>query len=469
MLRDYQAKALDDVRAAYRAGHRSVVLVAPTGAGKTVIAADAIRSARARGRRVLVVVPRVEILGQTVARLDDPTIVAAGHDRKGDPGLIVAMAQTLARRGSDIGEVDLIIVDEAHLALAETYARILERWPNAHRLLLTATPCRTDGRGLGEIATALVEVASVRGLVEAGHLVSPVVYSAQVPDLAGVRRGASGELAPGEAGARYQKTVILADTIEQIQMRCAGRRVLVFASSVEHSRAIVEQLGDRARHIDGQSRDRAEVLAAFADGKIDVVVNYGCLTEGLDVPAIDAIVVARSTQSEALWRQMIGRGLRPHAGKTDCIIIDQGGNAYRHGHPLAVRPWTLAGRTVNADEAPPSLRTCPDCLAIYEPAPTCPRCGAEAPVEPRKPPKVLSKAELSLVEPDADGKLIELRDPPEWLDASRLDEWYFTERERIRRGFHWRWSWHRMADEDPAVRRVVHAFAGKRMAFRPSW
>jgi len=118
MLRDYQAKALDDVRAAYRAGHRSVVLVAPTGAGKTVIAADAIRSARARGRRVLVVVPRVEILGQTVARLDDPTIVAAGHDRKGDPGLIVAMAQTLARRGSDIGEVDLIIVDEAHLALA---------------------------------------------------------------------------------------------------------------------------------------------------------------------------------------------------------------------------------------------------------------------------------------------------------------------------------------------------------------
>lgn len=450
-LRPYQREAITRARSAYAAGARGVVIVAPTGAGKTVIAAEVVRLTIAKGGRVLIVVPRREIVAQTVGKLRgvglSPQVVAAGQDTDGDRRVVVAMAQTLVRRRADCIEAPtLVIIDEAHLAVADTYARILERWPRARHMLLTATPCRTDGRGLGEIAQALVEVASVRELVAQGHLVPPVVYSAEAPDLTGIRKTAGGELSPSKAGARYQVSVIMGDTLDQIRQRCAGRRVLVFASSVEHSRALVESLraeGYKAEHIDGGTRaaERAETLAKLADGSIDVVCNYGCLCEGLDVPAIGAIVVARSTQSEALWRQMVGRGLRPFDDKRDCIVIDQGGNAHRHGHPLAGRLWTLEGRAKRESNAA-TCRTCPECLAIYEPAPACPRCGARHVAPERKGPRELKRTELRLVAPGPDGKPKPIRAAPDgWRDDQT---WEAIERERIAGGYHWRWSLHRL-------------------------
>lgn len=453
-LRPYQQEAIDRARSAYVQGARGVVIVAPTGAGKTVIAAEVVRLSIARGGRVLIVVPRREIVAQTVGKLRvvgiSPRVVAAGQDADGDPRVVVAMAQTLVRRAADcIEPPSLVIVDEAHLAVADTYAQILERWPRARHMLLTATPCRTDGRGLGEIAQALVEVASVRELVTTGHLVPPVVYSAQAPDLSGIRKGASGELSPSQAGARYQVACIMGDTVQQISDRCQGRRVLLFASSVEHSQALTETLtalGYRAAHIDGKTpaAERAQTLADLGAGRLDVVSNYGCLCEGLDVPAIGAIVVARSTQSEALWRQMVGRGLRPHAGKNDCIVIDQGGNAHRHGHPLAGRLWSLDGRAKRETDAA-TCRTCPACLAIYEPAPACPRCGVAHVPDERKGPRELKRTELRLVVPGPDGKPKPIRPAPEgWRDRQT---WEAIERERISGGYHWRWSLHRLQSE----------------------
>jgi superfamily II DNA or RNA helicase len=194
-LRPYQTEAMNKARAAYAAGARGVLVVAPTGSGKTVLAAACAKSALDRG--------------------------AAGLDRQRDERVTVCMAQTMVRRPADcVKPPTLVIVDEAHLAVADTYRRILERWPSARSLLLTATPCRTDGRGLGEIADQMVETTGTRQLIAEGHLVPPVVWSAKTPDMKGIRKTVSGELSPKHAGAKYAASVILGDTLDQIRQRC---------------------------------------------------------------------------------------------------------------------------------------------------------------------------------------------------------------------------------------------------------
>jgi DNA repair protein RadD len=335
-------------------------------------------------------------------------IIAAGQRNPWpNAGVQLGMAQTVRKRlaSGTIATPALVVVDEAHL---DEWAPIAEAFPAAHYLLLTATPLRSSGRSWHGLADALVEVETVAGLVAAGHLVEPVVYSAQSPDLAGIRKGAGGELSATQAGARYQASAIMGDTVQQVLTRCAGLRVLVFASSVAHSQALDDAMraaGLRSAHIDGTTHPalRDSILADLAAGHLHVVTNYGCLCEGLDVVSIGAVVVARATQSESLWRQMVGRGLRPASGKDHCVIIDQGGNAYRHGHPLAPRIWTLDGidRAPPDEDAPPSCRTCAECQAIYPATDaTCPRCGSVHTVTPRKPPKVLTRAELALLRPD---------------------------------------------------------------------
>lgn len=459
-LRPYQRRALDDARAAYAAGARGVLLVAPTGAGKTIVAAAAIAAAVARGRRVIAIAPRREIVAQTSARLAAAGvrhgIIAAGMAQP-DPAAPVqlGMAQTLRRRLPGTDPPDMLIIDEAHLDL---HGEIASTWPSAWRLLLTATPLRSGGRSWRDLASALVEAATLPALVAAGHLVEPQIWSAATPDLAGLRRGAGGELAPGPAAARYGRPAIMGDTIDQWRRRCQGRPTLLFSSSIAHSRQLAVALdaaGARAAHIDGgtPAGERAAILARLAAGDLDVVCNYGVLCEGLDIPAVSAVIVARATQSEALWRQMVGRALRPAPGKIDAVIIDQGGCAHRHGHPMAPRAWSLDGaapRAAAGDDVP-ACRTCAECMAIYAaPATACPRCGAERVAEPRRPPRALPRAELALLRPDGsaaptvagpDGRVRAPRPMPAGLAEAWRPAWEQLELRRLAAGWHWRWSW----------------------------
>lgn len=474
ILRPYQHQALADAQAAFRGGARGVLLVAPTGAGKTAIAAAAIAAAIAQGRTALMVAPRREIVAQTSARLAAVGvrhgIIAAGVPQP-DAGapVQVAMAQTARRRLESIGQPALLIVDEAHLDEA---GDVVDAYPDAWRLLLTATPLRSSGRSWRGLADALVEAETVRGLIDAGYLVEPMVWSARQPDLTGIRRGAGGELAPGETGARYATPSILGDTIVRWRMHCAGRRTLVFASSVAHSATLRDALravGARAEHIDGTTPapERQRILDALAAHDIDAVCNYGVLCEGLDIPAVSAAIVARATQSESLWRQMVGRALRPAPGKADAAIIDQGGNAYRHDHPASPRVWTLDGVDRAPREIDP-LRTCAACMAIWDPAidgPACPRCGEAPAAEPRKPPRVLSRVELALLRPDGsaapcvivDGQRKAPRPMPTELSEAWRPAWEQVELQRLTLGAHWRSSLHAMRRLGAPVE-IPHAF-----------
>lgn len=439
ILRPYQTAALESCRQAYRNGARRVILQASTGAGKTAMASKVCANATAKGSRVLYVVHRDEILKQTEKALSHckVSLLTAGKQANViTPGTVtIASAQTLARR--EVPAHDLLIWDEAHVyhtAQIRTQAA-----HNARALLLTATPARTDGKPLADIADAIVQGPAMADLIAAGYLVPARVFGAPSPDMHEVPIRA-GEYAakPAEQAARR-----LVGSVPDSWLRLAqGRRTVLFAAGVDHSRECVAALvaaGVRAVHVDGETptAERAEAFAALRRHDIDVLCNVGLAVEGLDIPEISAVYWARATASVAVYLQGTGRGMRPSDGKSDLIVIDGGGNAYRHGLPDEPRQWTLAGKAARVAEV--GLQTCAACLAIYAPtAPACPRCGAEPVLEPRRGPVTVrgELVELSAAEvgrrAKAESSATGPRPAPRGCDAVL---WERLERRRQRDGY----------------------------------
>ena len=440
-LRPYQINTLEQARQAYRAGAKRVILQASTGSGKTCMAAVVCRNATAKGSRVLYVVHRDEILKQTEKALAPTQVSLLTAGKRVDvimPGsVLLASAQTLARR--DVPEHDLLIWDESH-CYHSAQIRVQKACP-ASALLLTATPARTDGKPLADIADAIVQGPAMADLIAGGHLVPALVYGAPSPDMHEVPiRGGEYAQGPAEQAARR-----LVGSVPDAWLRHAkGRRTVLFASGVTHSRECVAALtakGVRAVHVDGDSSpaDRAAAFAALRRHDIDVLCNVGIAVEGLDIPEIAAVYWARATASLAVYLQGTGRGMRPSEGKTDMIVIDGGGNAYRHGLPDEVREWTLAGKVKRPAEA--GLRTCAACLAVYAPTlPACPRCGVEPEVEARHTPRTV-RAELVLLTAAEVGRQAQAqsfatkpRRCPSWAESDK-DLWDSLERRRQREGY----------------------------------
>ncbi len=386
VLRDYQRKALVALRATIGGGKRRVLLVAPTGSGKTTIASAIMSGAAAKGSTVLFLAHRRELIDQCVARLAEHEITA-GVIMAGRPAtsalVQVASIQTLARRA--IPSVSLVIVDEAHHARAKSYQRILDTSPSAAVIGLTATPWRTDGRGLGELFQDLVVAAHPDELIAAGHLCPVTGFSYAAPELGGVHTKA-GDYDEDEAAQAM--SYLGGDIIQRWLDHRPGRTVL-FACTVEHSLRLADAFraaGVAAEHLDGTTPlpERAAILARLAAGTTDVVTNCAVLTEGWDLPELRCVILARPTKSVGLYLQMAGRGLRPVEGKTAARIHDHAGNALRLGLVDERRDYSLAG---DSKRAPSEIktRTCPACYAIFPPAPECPACGYEfPPPEPRQ-------------------------------------------------------------------------------------
>lgn len=386
-LRPYQAEALERLRASMRSGHKRIVLVAPTGSGKTTIAAAAIDSAVNRGRRVLFLAHRDELIAQCSQRLAEHGlphgIIKAGYGGGDLWPVQVASVQTLVRRSGPPS--NLLVVDECHRTLAETYLKILDRYPEATVIGLSATPYRTDNRGLGDVYTDLVEVATPSQLIELGFLLRPRIFAPSTPDLAGIRRVA-GDFNQRELTLRCDVPVLIGSIVEHWGHLARGRRSVLFAASIEHSRHLVAALrgaGARAAHLDAETPldERAAILRLLRDGELDVVSNVAILTEGWDLPALSACIMARPTQSTGLFLQMAGRVMRPFDGKADAIILDHAGNCHRHGFPDEDRVHSLEAtpsRTTASGEA--LVKTCPRCFLVYPLGlGQCPDCGYEPP------------------------------------------------------------------------------------------
>lgn len=430
-LRDYQQVAVDGLRGAYAGGSSAPLLVLATGGGKTVIFSHITEGAAAKGKRVLILVHRQELLNQTSRSLFEigviHGVIAAGITM-GRYNVQVASVQTLVRRFDDVAGMgwapDLIVVDEAHHAVAGSWAAVLKRWPSAKVLGVTATPMRMDGKGLGlehgGFFDRLVQGPSTRELVLRGFLARPVVYRPPMQfSLEGVKTTA-GDYNKGQVAAAVDKPKIIGDAITHYRRYCNGMPAIAFCASVEHAQHVAEQFrqaGYRAASLDGGMGD-VERRAAIADlgaGRLNVLTSCDIISEGTDIPVVTAAILLRPTQSDGLYLQQVGRALRPvyKAGmplgtdeerlaaiaagpKPFAVILDHVGNTdpiSGHGLPMLDRDWSLAGRkkakrgaAANDNEENPDVqsRLCPKCWANHEPAPKCPQCGFEYPAMARE-------------------------------------------------------------------------------------
>jgi DNA repair protein RadD len=393
-LRPYQARAIDALRDGLRAGHRRLLLVAPTGAGKTTIASHVIASAVARGRKVQFWAHRTELISQCSHRLDDHEIphgiLQGSRSRAAHEPVQVVSVPTLVRRPERAQGVDLVIVDEAHRSVSASYVRCLEAvGPRATVIGLTATPYRSDGAPLGDLYEDLVVVAQPEELVDAGFLMRPTMYAPDRPQLDGVRSRGGDYVAEQLA----ERMIRLGGNVVRCWQRLAGdERTVVFACNVRHSEDVVARFceaGIRAEHVDGETpaAQRDAILARLRSGETQVVSNVGILTEGWDLPTLGAVVLARPTKSRGLYLQMVGRVLRTAEGKDRAIVLDHGGNVERFGSPTDPTAYSLAedeaacARSARPDG--PTVRVCGRCFAVFAaPERTCGACGWTMPEAP---------------------------------------------------------------------------------------
>lgn len=397
-LYPFQRKLRAEVYRAIEGGADSVLMQAPTGAGKTTcIAEGIIAPSLAQGRRFVFAAHLEELLDDTARRLRalgvPCGIVKAGRPQDPSAPVQVCSTQTLApmlARGEAVPPAHRFILDEAHRSSSTTNRAVIAHYKStgAKILGLSATPCRGDEQPLDEFS-ALVTGPSVRALIDGGFLVEPIVH------------------APAKVLARG----VAEDPADVVNLRCAGRRAVVFAATAAHAIDIARRIPGAETVLDSTPFEvRSTVRDRLASGQTQHLVTVRALLEGFDAPVLDAVVLCGAFTTVAPFLQAIGRGLRaytcPTTGrvKTDCLVFDLRGAVHLHGLPDDARRWSLEGaQGRSAVSAATPLRRCAHCHALFRPRPTCPACGCEHSVDAR--PLRIQRAEML----NASGIPVEIR------------------------------------------------------------
>ena len=397
-LRDYQTKAVDKIRTCIQNGHKKPLLQLPTGAGKSHIFGKIIQSIVQNGKKVLWVVHRRNLVFQMQEVLKtyfdvDAGIIMAGVQSDTDKKVQLCTIQSYGRRlnieqlafNRFFVDADVVLIDEAHRSVSKTYKSIIKLYQDKIIIGCTATPMRADGRGMGEIYNILVNVIGVGKLTDQGYL-SPVRYFVpRAIDLDGVKM-AMGDYQVKSLAEKTNKKKLIGDIVENWLRIAENRKTLVFCVNVKHSIAVCEAFqaaGIKAGHLDARSSDeeREEVFNAMNRGDITVLTNVALYQEGLDVPSVSCVVMARPTKSMGLYRQCLGRGLRPEDGKENCLFLDHGNVIEEHGLLDWDIEWSLDGKekawSKPTRETVKKLVRCAACGLTFEGSNTCPDCGTK--------------------------------------------------------------------------------------------
>jgi len=348
-LRPYQSEAKAAIFEEWDKGVKRTLLVLPTGCGKTIVFAKVAEDCVRRGNRVLIMAHRGELLDQAADKIGKATGLGCATEKAEETCLgswfrvVVGSVQSLMRekrlKQFPVDYFDTIIIDEAHHCLSDSYQKILDYFKGANILGVTATPDRGDMRNLGECFDSLAYEYTLPKAIKAGFL-SPI-KALTIPlqlDLSGVGMQSgdfkSGDLATALDPYLYQ----IADEMEK---HCRNRKTVVFLPLVKTSqkfRDILNEKGFKAAEVNGDSKDRAEVLAAYERGDYNVLCNSMLLTEGWDCPSVDCIVVLRPTKIRSLYSQMVGRGTRLFPGKAHLLLLDFLWHTERHElcHPASL-------------------------------------------------------------------------------------------------------------------------------------
>lgn len=391
-LRPYQNQLANDIRGAFGSGANRPLAVSPTGSGKTVLFSYITSQVLKRGSRVIIVAHRREILDQisaTLKRVGVPHgFIQAGKSASIQPAM-VASIQILARRLDTIPAPDLVIIDEAHHSVSKSYVQMFAAWPTAKFIGVTATPERLDGKGLGAMFDRMVMGPSVQWLIDNGFLAQPVYYAPrEVVDLSQVHTVA-GDFDRSEAEEIVDTPRITGDAVTHYVRFCNRQRAVAFCISVAHAQHVADTFnscGIPSASIDGTldpevRKQRVEDLTA---GKILVLTSCELISEGFDLPAVNAAILLRPTHSLSMHLQQVGRALRPYPGKTNAIILDHVGNCLRHGLAEQERDWDLSGREKRLKKSSlVETKQCSKCFAIFA-GTVCPQCGSQREIAVRE-------------------------------------------------------------------------------------
>lgn len=405
-LRPHQTRAIDLLRQSLGKGHRRPMLQAPTGFGKTLLAAAIVDGALRKGNSVCFCVPALSLVDQTVQAfwaegITDVGVIQGAHEMTAAFRPVqVASVQTLMRR--DLPAADVVVIDEAHRWF-DFYGEWMAKadWKRVPFIGLSATPWT---RGLGKHFDDLIIAATTEDLIGGKFLAPFRVFAPSHPDLSGVRTVA-GDYHEGELGEAMDKPPLVADVVETWRRLGEDRPTFVFAVNRAHARNLqgrFAEAGISAAYVDAftSPEEREDIRRQFHAGQVKVVCNVGCLTTGVDWD-VRCIVLARPTKSEMLFVQMIGRGLRTADGKADCLILDHSDTHLKLGFVTDIGHETLdSGKPRKAfggqEKSTPLPKECPSCSFLKPPkVHACPCCGFA--------PERQSEIECE------DGELVEMR------------------------------------------------------------
>jgi len=384
-LRPYQAEIAGSIRSQFLSGLRRVLMVAPTGGGKTVIFTHMVSQMIAKGKTCMILCNRKELIKQAYSKISqydiNPTIIAPGY-RQYKNNVYLASVDTLKRR--EIPLVDCIIVDEAHL---QTFDKLLLEYIefcNPFIIGATATPHRSGSQNcLSTIYQDIVNPVSVQNLIDLNFLVPARTFASKL-DMSGVKQK-GGDYDNRQLYEKFNQTALYAGVVDNYRKFGARedgslKKAICFNVNVEHSVQMVQKFKDsgiQAVHLDGKTPEgeRTKILRDYSRENF-LLSNCSVLTTGFDEPSIEVVIVNRATLSLPLWLQMTGRGSRLYDGKSNFTIIDQGANVYRHGMWEDDREWSLYKKPKRKGDGVSPVKVCEHCESINATsARVCKNCG----------------------------------------------------------------------------------------------
>ena len=406
VLRPYQENLIKNAGVVLRQGKKAPILVLPTGGGKTVVFSEICKRAKGQNSKILILVHRRELIKQSAKKLEDINlkygVIAAGF-KSSKHHVQIASVQTLVRRlVTTVFTPDLIIIDEAHHAVAGSWKKIIDQWPNAIRIGCTATPCRLDGKPLGQnnLFDHLILGPSIPKLVEHNYLAPHKVFAAPQKLQLKQLKTRGGDYAKEELEEEIKRADITGDAVEQYKKHANNLPAIAFCISVNHAISVKQKFNDagiKADIITGEmdTADRDQVINDLSSGSIQVLVSIEVISEGFDLPICSCAILLRPTKSLSLFLQQCGRILRPQKNKT-AIILDHVGNTFVHGFVDEEREWSLTAKVKSrkSGDRAPAVQTCKQCFAAFRPQRVCPSCGYEIPIKAR----VLTEEEGELIE-----------------------------------------------------------------------
>ena len=392
-LDEYQERAVNEVRASLAAGGRRILLEAPTGTGKTVIAMAITELSARRGTRVGFITSGRQLIYQMARKAEesglDYSVLMANSRYEWNPDaqcLIISKDTLDARRGKMYwNQPDIYIVDECDVCLSEKWRKLLKK--SRYTVGLTATPVSGKGEGLGFYYDSMVKVAKYSELIESGRLVDITkCFSPYRPDLVGGKKS-GGDWNQHWLGERMNRQRLVGDIVQHWQRLGEDRPTVAFCVDKKHTAAVCEAFKDAgvpSEYILDETTqfERDEIFKRVELGETKVLVNCATLTRGWDLPCVSCCILAKPTRRVRLYLQMVGRVLRAHHTKDDAILIDHSGSVWEHGWPTEDREWTREGGEPREQQRQPGEqgeqpeRLCPQCgLILPGYASSCTNCG----------------------------------------------------------------------------------------------